>query len=290
MGWIGGLLALMMILVATIIVVALLVLDVPTRQNILSKLFGVQPIPEDAASWQSPGGKELTWGAGVHYVIAAPIAKCFKIDIMKSTLPVTVAGTLLLGLQPNGSEIWSGRGFDEQKKDPETSIDLNNYQLNIILLSDAIERARMQTAESAASNRSRMELYQWVLIGIGAITTILISIKSILPASARGFVTVGILAIIFSAFGTACSSIVSFYGPSEAFARSDRALGQLRQLHADLSFAVANSTDLCTPTKDEADPRAKIIKDFSTRFGEIVTTPGTSSAQNPTTKGETGPR
>src|SRR5215468_7265723 len=75
MGWIGGLLALMMILVTTIIVVALLVLDVPTRQTTLGKLFGFGPDLE-AASWQSPGGKELISASGVHYLIAAPIAKC----------------------------------------------------------------------------------------------------------------------------------------------------------------------------------------------------------------------
>jgi hypothetical protein len=34
---------------------------------------------------------------GLHYLIAAPIAKCFKIDIMKTTLPVTVGEQCCLG-------------------------------------------------------------------------------------------------------------------------------------------------------------------------------------------------
>jgi hypothetical protein len=144
----------------------------------------------------------------------------------------------------------------------------------------------MQIASIVADSRAKMELYQWTLIILGAITTILVSIKAMSNERTPVFVAIGILAIISSALGTACSGIISFYSPNDTYVRSERALLQLRQLHTDLSFEVASAVALCKPINSENpdDLKTKSLKDLSTRLTEILTASGTgaASAQNPT--------
>jgi hypothetical protein len=191
----------------------------------------------------------------------------------------------MLGLEPTGELTWPDGGESVGTK-PVLKLKLNNYQAPILVLSDAISRARMQIAGIVADSKAKMELYQWTLIILGAITTILVSIKSMSSERTPVFVAIGILAIISSALGTACSGIISFYSPNDTYVRSERALLQLRQLHTDLSFEVANAVAPCDPIKSDNpdDLKTKNLKNLSTRLTEILyaSGTGTSSGQNPT--------
>jgi hypothetical protein len=157
-------------------------------------------------------------------------------------------------------------------------------------LTKRVMSALMSLTEDATSNKTRMELFQWALVTIGAVTTILISLKSILKEGAKGYVTVGILAVIFSAIGTACSSIIAFYTPSDGFARSERSLVQARLLHTDLSMFVASTGNVCNEMKDDADdPKMKGIKALSARLTEILNTSGAGGQPSEKLGNDKGP-
>jgi hypothetical protein len=292
--WIGGLIFVGAALVGVAAIVYLLVLDPPVRQQLLTNVaqfdqhlaqFDQLRIQSDRRrAWQTPVGRELIPARAQHFSIAVAVTRCSPDVDLTGNLPATIVASLMLGLEPTGELMWPN---DEERlaTAPKPRLELNNYQASIFVLSDAISRARMQIAGIVVDSKAKMELYQWTLIILGAITTILVSIKSMSSERTPVFVAIGILAIITSALGTACSGIISFYSPNDTYVRSERALLQLRQLHTDLSFEVASAVALCEPIKSESpdDLRTKRLRDLSTRLTEILNASGTgTSVQNPT--------
>ena len=228
-----------------------------------------------------------------HESIAAAVAACSNIlDLDSQSLAVRAA--LRLDTLPNGS-----RGYfpgSEQKS--QGTLTLSNYQRVVIYLSDSITRSRVEAATNANLNYSSMFWFQLAIVGIGAITTILISIKSIAPTGESPTTNnlslwVGILAIIFSSLGTATSALNSFYGPRESYLKSERSLAGLRQLHSDIAAKVTSTTaqppDKCpniTTSKD--DPQAKQVQDWTTKLAAIVNAAESGSASSQSSGGASG--
>lgn len=222
-----------------------------------------------------------------HEIIAAAVAACSKIFDLE-TQPDFVRAELRMDTRPDGSRF--GHYADPAQKS-SAELNLTNYQRAAIYLSDSIMRGRIEAATSANVNYSSMFWFQLAIVGIGAITTILISIKSIAPAGNSSATTnlslwVGILAIIFSSVGTATSALNSFYGPRESYLKSERSLAALRQLHSDIAAKVTSATDPDNCPKMDAankdDPHAKQVQDWATKLGAILnsTDSGSSSSQN----------
>jgi hypothetical protein len=167
---------------------------------------------------------------------------------------------------------------------------MTGFMRTAIYLSDSITRARIEAATTANASYGTMFWFQLAIVGLGAVTTILISAKSIVPgganASGRASFVIGILAIIFSSIGTATAALNSFYGPRESYFKSERALSGLRQLHSEIASQVTSATDPQDPKKcptldpsNKNDPRAKQLADWTTKLGLIVnaTDSGSSS-------------
>jgi hypothetical protein len=156
-----------------------------------------------------------------HESIAAAVAACWNIQDL-DVQPDFIRAALRLDTWPDGSRNRTFSASLEQKSSAgtATTLTVSNYQRAIIYLSDSIARSRAEAATNASLNYSSMFWFQLAIVGIGAITTILISIKSIaptgeLPTTNNLSLWVGILAIIFSSLGTATSALNSFYGPRE---------------------------------------------------------------------------
>jgi hypothetical protein len=223
-----------------------------------------------------------------HESIAAAVAACSNIQDL-DVQPNSIRAVLRLDTLPNGSRGLSGN--PEQKSGG--TLTLSNYQRAVIYLSDSIMRSRVEAATNANQNYSSMFWFQLAIVGIGAITTILISIKSIAPtgespATNNLSLWVGILAIIFSSLGTATSALNSFYGPRESYLKSERSLAGLRQLHSDIAAKVTSTTPLppekC-PKIDPAnkdDPQSKQVQDWTAKLAVIVNAAdsGSASSQN----------
>jgi len=227
---------------------------------------------------QKAAKQEWRLAASRHYFIAQAISRCYtEIDLTVSTLPDNAITTspiinaaFLLGLQPNGTyEFGSGSSGAPPGFKP-----LSSYHNALIHLSDGVAGYRVRFATNVARQRSRMDLAVWAIAIIGAIATILISVKSVLNHQAHGYTAIGIFAIVFSAIGTSASSLNSFYAPYDKYTRSEQALLQLRHLHYDINDYIARRIN-DKQCKDDQDlepqsAHAREIKDYSDRFGEIL--------------------
>ena len=229
-----------------------------------------------------------------HENIAAAVAACSNIFDLEAQ-PRFVRLELRLETLPDGSQ---GYSPSKEAKGDAKQLTLTNYQRAVIFLSDSITRSRIESATTANLNYSSMFWFQLAIVGIGAITTILISIKSIAPTgNSQTAVSlslwVGILAIIFSSLGTATSALNSFYGPRESYLKSERSLAGLRQLHSDIAAKIASNTVVAPNTcpgfdpKEQNDPYFKQVQDWTTRLGAILNAAdsGSSSSQNAASTG-----
>ncbi|HXN67582.1 MAG TPA: hypothetical protein VN926_07995 [Bradyrhizobium sp.] len=244
-----------------------------------------------AAEWSkiSPAAvQEWRLATADHEIIAAAVAACSKIFDLGAQ-PDFVRAELRLDTLPDGRR---SSASDQQQKGG--NLVLSNYQRAAVYLSDSITRGRIESATNANENYSNMFWFQIAIVSIGAITTILISIKSIAPAdNAPTAVSlslwVGILAIIFSSVGTATSALNSFYGPRESYLKNERSLASLRQLHSDIAVKITSVTDAEHPDKcpklDPAkkdDPYSKQVQDWTSKLGAILNAAdsGSSSSQS----------
>jgi hypothetical protein len=234
----------------------------------------------DLSNFNPVGVQEWRLATADHQIIVAAVAACSKIFDLDRQEDY-VRAQLRLDTLPDGTrtEFYRFSGSSDSKE--PRNVTLTNFQRATIFLSDATSRARIETAVSAAENYRTMFWFQLAIVGLGAITTILISVKSISNAQTRKnqnwYFWIGIFAIIFSAVATATSALNSFYGPREAYYKSGRSLSALRQLHADIVARVASTTDTehpenCPkfdPTKKD-DENGKLVQDWTTRLGAIV--------------------
>ncbi|WKA29168.1 hypothetical protein [Bradyrhizobium roseum] len=223
-----------------------------------------------------------------HEMIAAAAAACSNIQDLDAQ-PDFVRAALRLDILPSDVRRQSAVRAPDQKA--ANSLVLSNYQRAIVYLSDSIKRNRIESASAANRNYTSMFWFQLAIVGIGAITTILISIKSIAPAGETPSTNnlslwVGILAIVFSSLGTATSALNSFYAPRESYLKSERSLAALRQLHSDIATKIASTTFLppekCPKLdpKIKDDPYAKQVQDWTTRLGAILNATDSGSSQN----------
>lgn len=163
---------------------------------------------------------------------------------------------------------------------PLPGLALSNYARTAIYLSDEISRSRVESANNAYVGHWVMVGFQWIIVFIGALTTILISLKSIMTADGgqkAWSLRVGIAAILCSSIGTATSALNSFYGPRETYLKAERSIAALRQLHSDIAIQIGSIREPqgkkeC-PSFDPAnkdDALYKQVQDWKTKLGAIV--------------------
>lgn len=231
-----------------------------------------------------------------HELIATAVAACSKIyDLGRQ--PQYIREELRLDILPDGRRYTrppdkpsSPSAKDTALPNPKEPAELvmSNYMRAAIYLSDSITRSRIESATTANTNYTSMFWFQLAIVALGAVTTILISIKSIVPsgnAASRASLLIGIFAIVFSSIGTATSALNAFYGPRESYLKSERSLAALRQLHSDIAVHIASATDPQDPQKcpklnplNKDDLFAKQIQDWTTKLGSIVNTTDSGSA------------
>jgi hypothetical protein len=244
------------------------------------------------AKRQDAVAHEWRLASAEHKNIAEAVAACSGITDLAGQ-PVFVREQLRLDILPDGArrgEEGAPRDVKEialaEPKGPtaepraSTGFSLSNYARTAIYLSDEISRSRIESANNAYVNHWVMILFQWAIVIIGAVTTILISLKSIMTAddSRKALsLRIGVAAILFSSVGTAASALNSFYGPREAYLKAERSLASLRQLHSDIAIQIGSIREPqgkkeC-PSFDPAnrdDPLYKQVQDWKTKLGAIV--------------------
>jgi hypothetical protein len=175
-----------------------------------------------------------------------------------------------------------GRALPDVVALTQPVVETPSYLLAAIHLSYNIGRARVDLAGRQIEDYVWLQVFQWAIVVIGAITTILISVKSMATERTRFYQLIGTVAIVFSSVGTAVAGLNSFYSPKTTYEQTTRSLATLRQLHIQLASGIARENQICTTWSSTAgwqsDWRFKRIKSLSDQYIAVIsaTAPGTS--------------
>lgn len=99
-----------------------------------------------------------------------------------------------------------------------------------------IYRERVAAAEKIENSFNLLQLFTWLSIVIGLLTTILIGLRSSKFGEAPGLLSnaIAVSSIAFPAIGTAVAAVAAFYAPREDLARSSQMLAGLRQVNTQI--------------------------------------------------------
>ncbi len=199
--------------------------------------------------------EEWTAAKADHALIVAVAGGC-RVESASFTHPLTLPAALLT-LVPDrwrGQPAPSDMPPEPSASAPAPQVDTPSYMLGAVVLSNDIGRARVALAGKVSADNAWMQVFEWAMVLIGAITTVLISIKSIMTSRSPAFTVIGIGAIIFSTFGTSIAGINSFYGPRSIYEQDQRTLTNLRDLQSQIASGITRERGLCrswtNPTRD----------------------------------------
>jgi len=224
----------------------------------------ISNIPNSDAS--DPISNEWREARGDHKIIAYAIASCKQFRQRYGnfdTMPQHLFSLLLLDLTPlGGHEFSQGAVANEQRSTakaetsqadltsniPSGTIEnlpeLAHYQQSMLLMSDAIARARLEAARQADSTTYKAFLFGWITVALSGLATLFVTIKASMPVPKEGetkgyratFLAVGYVAMFISALVTVLSSAKQFYDPQRTYKSSEAALLELRRLQNQVSF------------------------------------------------------
>ena len=169
--------------------------------------------------------------------------------------------------------------------------DVDSFSTAVIYLSHAVAQKRAQVAAAATGAYSRMLEFQWLIVVFGAVTTILVSLKSMTdPPIGKWSTWIGVGAVVFSTLGTATATLDSVYQVRGEYAKDRHLLNSLRRLHNDMAVTVAlrpRHDNRCTRIEEvndahytiDAQELQKHLRDWATNFQVLI---------NPES-GDTGP-
>lgn len=209
--------------------------------------------PSSAASDQSSGAQlseEWRLANDDHIRVAAGLASCrdsadfrsaagravyrIPFDVYQTshgTPPIVQAKAELPATASDAEHSGSSSGAFER---------LDAYGGAVVTLSSAIAAKRVQLASAAKDAYWKMQTFEWVLVGLGAATTLLVSLKSMTdPPIARWSTGIGIAALAFSATATAGATLNSFYHPRAIYLKDQHVLANLRRMHNDIAITAA---------------------------------------------------
>jgi hypothetical protein len=181
---------------------------------------------------------ELSFALSEHYFIRSALALCANAPKPENQgAQATSDSTPPAPAQVSDGITRGAEGSSLEKQDVEIQ---DPYSSAVLYLSREIVAKRAELASEARTAYRQVARFEWVIVVIGAITTILISLKSVIDNPFKRWNTwIGVFAIVFSAAGTAASGLNAFYGGREAHARDERLLSYLRRMHNDMAVTVA---------------------------------------------------
>jgi hypothetical protein len=204
-----------------------------------------------------------------HDVVVSVAEQC-RLESAKLTPKLTVPAPLLtiIPTELRGTAPVNDRTSGAERK---VEVETPSYMLAAIILSNEIGRSRVDVAGNKTRDNAWMQIIEWALVLIGAITTVLISIKSLTAERSSVFTAIGIAGIIFSTLGTSLAAINSFYSPRSIYERDERTLSNLRSLHLQLVNGLTREPDLCQSWDNRGqDWRFVRIKSLADRYVVIA--------------------
>lgn len=253
-----------------------------------NRWFELEPFYTD----QDDAAREYGSARSDHAAIALEIGQCYTGYRDPSKWSTPTRAVLLFNLDQH---LMRPLQAEEASSNNEPPV-LNPFHTAAISFSDRISRDRVNFRKELEDNRWKAGLYQISIVVMGALATIAIGVRSILPREVKPSlsIAIGILALTLSAAGTALSSMSSFDGSQAIALRDQRALSQLQQLHWRVASDVLVNTTLCkTPTTDPSEAMKQVnawkarLETILDSAVESVAQPGDLSRQTPASPADT---
>jgi len=234
-----------------------------TAQPRQAESEGIKSEP-DFAHVSTAARQEWKIARADHQAVVFAIVPCLHLDTSAGQ-PGVLSGAPILDVMLADDR---QRPLTANQDTASTTLKMTSFHRAALYLSNAVARARIETMGSAHDSYSRMQYFQIATVILGAVTTILISIKSTSIDNTRLSLLIGILAIIFSSVGTATSALNSFYSPREGYIRNQKSLSVLKKLHMEIATTVSSQAefDTCTAMTEE---NSKKVKEWSARLGGL---------------------
>jgi uncharacterized membrane protein YgcG len=145
----------------------------------------------------------------------------------------------------------------------------------LIELTRTLADQRLSLLSKVRSTYAWWQIATWISIGLGMITTILVSVSA--TDFGRGDGTrpqlIRVLAIIFPAMGTAAAAVIAFYSPQGEWGQASRTLASVSLLHSQIVFGVWNLQ--CPQAETDTDVDFKkltaALDDWTKRYTDIQT-------------------
>ncbi len=185
-----------------------------------------------------------------HEAVVLAIARCHPEAGDPLTWPASVRSVFRLGLTPELTHVQAGAGRDG----PGPSLQLTPFQAEAVLFSDEISRQRLRYAMDLDRNRSRAARYFFWIVAAGGFVTLLVGVQSLAGKTLPNpyAIALGAVVIAVSALATSLGSLSNYETGFTQPLNQERALAQLKQLHARIAADVNRKTTLCDrPGKDE---------------------------------------
>ncbi|WP_421997892.1 hypothetical protein [Reyranella sp.] len=154
-------------------------------------------------------------------------------------------------------------------------------------LSRVLANQRTLLSDRAKSAYNVWQVAALVTIGLGLMTTVLVSLSTTEFGQGPGVTqrTIRVLAVIFPALGTAAAAVVAFYGPQAEWTQSSRTLASLSQLHAQLAldlWKLECKADAAGEIKPPLKvlPKTPLLEEASKRYLEIQTVANASQGNS----------
>lgn len=116
----------------------------------------------------------------------------------------------------------------------------SHQELALVQLNNALLQDRASLVTKVRASALLSSVATWIAVGLGLITTILVSLSSTEFGKGEGQYAklIRIFAIVFPALSTAAAAIISFYAPQQQWSEATRTLASETQLHNQIALAV----------------------------------------------------
>lgn len=214
--------------------------------------------------------KEFGAARSDHAAIALSIGECYDEIGDPIHWSPTVRAMLLFELDEHLMHRLTYDPAVDSGADGRAAPALNPFHAAAISFSDRVSRNRLEFRRELEDSRWWSNLFQILILALGAAATILVSIRSVVEKNNNLAKIVGVLAIVFSAGGTAISSMNTFEGSQATALRDQRALSQLQQLHWRIASDVLKKPELCSAPETPPGKAMEVVDAWRTRLESIL--------------------
>jgi hypothetical protein len=207
---------------------------------------------------------------GDHLAVALHVSQCY--GEINNPMAWTPAIWTLLLIKP-AQDMILARPTVQIAEQSEKLPPIHPFHQAAIAFSDRISRDHMEFRQEFVDAREASNRCQFFAIGLGALATVLVSLRALMTSTSRWPNIMSGSAIVVSALVTVVTSINSFENYTSVALRDQRAISQLQQLHWRVASDVMQRPELCgksPPTDSDTQKAMEVVIAWRSRLENIL--------------------